>query len=325
MLSHKYLIHIRSKDCVVKDQLNTNLQINLKGAIKLTNALQDYHISVASAEIPHSFYAFSSQLANTTLKVDDAVSFTLASGNYDVDEIVKLLTDSSTFKYTCAFDSNTGKITVSNSDDTTHTLNCTDTASKGLYKALGFGIDSDITINASQSYTTPGCVNLATVHSIFVHTNTFNVSNVISTNTMDFEAGILSKIPVDVPPGDILYFSTDSHNDRFSSVITGQGAINSFDLALKDQNGNLIGMNGVNWEITLMIEIHQKELLGEASGVPPSVPAPAASIPLQSIGAISSIPQPERVVNVPMVEANSVSNELQDALLAAKLISLGEL
>ena len=138
-MDNSYMVHIKSKDVKqLTANFNTDMLIDLAAPIQRDNSDQDMHISLSSAEIPISFYAFSSQLNNLNIYVDGAISLVIEEGNYDVYEMMAEINAVGAFPYTLTYDVNKAKYTLTNTDATLHILNFGDSESRGLSKALGF-------------------------------------------------------------------------------------------------------------------------------------------------------------------------------------------
>ena len=254
-LSHSYMVHVRSKDCrELTTGFNTDLQVNLDAEIKKRDQRQDIHISLSSAEIPVSYYAFSGNLDNLNIYVDNSPSLVIAEGNYDIYELVDLITNDATFPYSATYDENKGKITLTNTDASTHIINFSQTKSRGLSKALGFDRE-DETVSSGGSTTSDGVINLQTVHTIFLYTD-LGTSNVITTENGNYES-ILDKIVVNVNPFEIIHYNPYM-TAPFTTVLTNE-AISNFRLSLRDQNGRLLQMNDVRFELSLLVEIHNND------------------------------------------------------------------
>ena len=261
-LSHSYMIHVRSKDCrELTEGFNTDLQVNLDAEIKKRNQNQEIHISLSSAEIPVSYYTFSSNLDNLNIYVDGSASLVINEGNYDIYELVDLITADATFPYSAAYDENKGKITLTNTDSTEHTINFSQTNSRGLSKALGYEREDEV-VASGASTTSDGVINLQTIHTIFLYSD-LGASNVITTENGNYES-ILDKIPVKVVPFEIIHYNPYD-TAPFTTVLTNE-AISNFRLSLRDQNGKLLQMNAVRFELSLLVEIHNNDL-------PPPPPA----------------------------------------------------
>ena len=256
-LYKSFMVHIRSKDV---DQLttnyNTDFTFNLQAPISRVNANQDIHISLSSAEIPNTIYQFNSNLDNLNLYLDGSSSFVLTPGNYDVFEMIALITASS-FPYSATFDENTNKITLTNTDATSHVINFGDAESKGLAKALGFERVNE-TVGAGGNTTSDGSINFSVVHSIFLYSD-LALSNVITSEAKGNYESILDKIPILVAPFDIIHYDP-YQTAPFSSVLEAQ-QITKISISLRDQNGRLIQLNDARYEISLLIEIHNRPII----------------------------------------------------------------
>ena len=310
-IDNSFLLFIRSKEVVQLDNnLNSNLKIDLQAGITRNNALQDIHIQLNSCEIPHSFYNFSSNLNNINLFLDGSSSLVLTEQHYDIYELVAFITSAS-FPYSATFNIQTNKITLTNTDSTSHIINFSESSSQKLATALGFN-NVDVTIGSGASITSDNSINLNTIHSIFVHTN-LPVSNVITTTEGNLRT-IIQKIPVKSQFGEVINYNP--YENGVFSVVINKNEINSLELSLRDQNDILIDFNKVNFEISLLFEIHQKELNGDRRSLPipipipnidrPSTPRPirpfnpatVQEIPVSDVGTFSN-PRPNPIIEIP--------------------------
>ena len=246
----EYILHIRSKDCDRTGDLNSHLFIDLAEAIIFDSKIYECHMVVLSGEIPFTMYNVSSDLKNNILNHTvngEALTFTFTNKNYDINEIVKVLNDNTAFKFTVSYDRFTMKLTFTNNNAFTCILNLsTSTANK----ILGFVENaSDITVLANQSTTSTGVVDLATIHSIFIKSNTS--SNMIFSTRAGFSSTI-QKISIDVNSGGIIYLN--QNDSRQHTVLHSD--INFLELKLTDQNNNLLNFNNINYEITIAFYIY---------------------------------------------------------------------
>ena len=349
-IDNSYLLFIRSKEVLqLTPNFNSNMKIDLQAGISRSNALQDIHIQLNSCEIPHSFYNFSSNLQNINLYVDGASSLVLTEQHYDIYELVAFITASS-FPYSATFDTQKNKITLTNTDATSHTINFSQSDSKKLATALGFN-QTDRVVGSGATFTSDFAVNLNTIHSIFIHTN-LAVNNVITTTDGNIR-NIINKIPVKSMYNEIINYNP-TENINFSGVLN-INEIRSLEISLRDQNDLLIDFNNVNFEISIIFEIHNRppsvpsiERIGSMSSVPQFIPQSLPSVPISGIPLTplqktklqksSSIPitevgqysQPQPVPSIPIVADEKVkedkllsdkfNNELQKKLLDLELI-----
>ena len=256
-LAKSFMIHIRSKDCEqLTPNFNTDLKINLNAGISRDNANQDIHLSISTASIPVTFYYFSSYLKNIIIDYQNAsggqLVFTLPDGNWDIFSLCDHITNAS-FPYKASYDEVTSKITLLNSDNTLYKLNFNKVDSLGLAKALGFNPVQQ-TINAGGSTTSDFVVNLNTIHSIYLHSD-LALANVLSSTQGNY-TNIIDQIPVNKLPFEIIKYNF--YDTAPFSVVFNTTELRTFALSLRDQNNNLLQLNNVNFELSLLIEIHNK-------------------------------------------------------------------
>ena len=257
-LASSYMMHIRSKDCIeLTEGYNTHLGVSLKAPINRAPN-QMLHVSLSSAEIPVSWYAISAALKTNQFYIDGAPSLIVPDGNYDIFELETLITADAPFPYSMAYNENTGKVTLSNNDATEHTINFSQTNTRGLAKALGFERDDEV-VAAGGEITATGCVNLRTVHSLFLYSS-LAIANVITSNQGNYEM-ILDKIPILVRPFETVQFNP-YQTAPFSSMLK-DNSIREFQLSLRDQNGNLIQLNDTRFELSILVEVFDH---GESTG-----------------------------------------------------------
>ena len=245
----EYVLHIRSKDCDRTGDLNSHLFIDLTEPIIFDSKIYELHQVVLSGEIPYTFYNVSSDLNNNIIRFTangEPLPFTFPNKNYDINEVVKVLNDGN-FPFTVSYDRFTMKLTFANNTNFTNILNL---SSSTANKFLGFDENaSDITLTAGQSITSSGVVDLATVHSIFIKSN--SSSNMIFRTRPVFSATI-QKISIDVNSGGIIYLN--QNDSRQHTVLHSN--VEFLELKLTDQNNNLLNFNNINYEITMAFYIY---------------------------------------------------------------------
>lgn len=262
-MDSSYMVHIKSKDVKqLTTGFNTDMLIDLAAPIQRSNRGQDLHVSLSSAEIPISFYAFSSNLNNLNIYVDGVISLVIPEGNYDVYEMMAEINSVGAFPYTATYNDNKAKYTLTNTDATGHTINFGDTESRGLAKALGFERANEV-VGAGGNTTSDGVVNFQTIHSIFLFSD-LNVENVITTGeTVNNIQPIIDKIPITEIPFSIMHYNPYL-TAPFTSKVDND-SIRTFRISLRDQNNNLIQLNDVNFEISLLFEVHNKDKISNIS------------------------------------------------------------
>ena len=234
------VIHIRSKDATqLTSGFNTNFRVDLTNPIPIPKGFEG-HIMVSSVEIPYSFYNVSPEVENNIIKYNDGSdkTFTIPSKNYDIDELVSTLT----------FDRPTMKMTFTNTSGGTITIKWTESNAE---KLLGFSGNQDDVVAAGATTTSDFVVNLCSVHSIFIKSN-ISTGNIQSTRAGN--STTLQKISVDVNGFNMIYLNQD---DFRTTNITQTPVIDLIDFRITDQNDNLLQLNNVNFEISLIVNTYK--------------------------------------------------------------------
>lgn len=246
------LLHIRSKDCVqLNSDVNTHLRIDLEESIR---RLPDHNlfISLSSAEIPCTWYSISEYLKSNRIDVGQLAvlpgsSLLVPDGNYDIYELVDLITLDTSFPFSATFDENTSKVTLTNTDTVTHKLRFTDESTRELAKMLGFDRQDEL-VAAGQSTTSDGVVNLRAIHSIFLHTD-IQTGNVFTSRSFNL-TDIIDKIPVSSSFGDVILY--DPYQTAPFRTKLNVNEVTNFAVQLKDQNDRLLNLNDARYELSLL-------------------------------------------------------------------------
>jgi len=238
----QFIVHIRSKDAEREGQLNSHLFIDLEEPIKINSINEEIHQIVLSGEIPYSFYNISDNVKNNTIIYNTNQSYILPSKNYDINELINVLTTDSNFPFTATYDIYTMKITLKNTSNSSITINW---GSSNASKVLGWNnAIGDEVVGVGNTVSSVNVVDLATIHSLFIKSNAS--SNMVFSTRAGFSQTI-QKVSVDVNSGNIIYLN--SNDNRQHTVLNSN--IDAMDLRITDQNDNLINFNDINYEITI--------------------------------------------------------------------------
>lgn len=238
----QYVVHIRSKDAEKEGLLNSHLFINLQEPITINSKTEQIHQIILSGEIPSSFYNVSADVKNDTIIYNTNSTFTLPNKNYDIDELVRVITAETNFPFSAVYDRFTMKITLTNTSGSTQVINWSNSNSN---KVLGWDSTSvDETILSGETTTSPNVVDLATIHSLFVKSNVS--SNMVFSTRKGFSQTI-QKVSVDVNSGEIIYIN---QNDSRQHTILNSN-VDAMDIRITDQNDNLVNFNDINYELTI--------------------------------------------------------------------------
>jgi len=209
---------------------------------------EEIHAQLISAEIPNSCYNVSAAVNNNTIVYDTDQTFTFPSKNYDPKELLRVMNDDATFPFAVTRDKYTNKLTFTNNTPDSHDLNWTSSLAR---KLLGYGEAADETVAAGATTTSPGLLDLATIHSFFIKSD-LAAGNVLSTRAGN--STTLQKISVDVNGFGIVYLNTSDY--RTVSVLQ-KPSVSFITFRLTDQNDRLLDLNDVNFEFSLQFLIYK--------------------------------------------------------------------
>lgn len=259
----KWEIHLQSRQCrEINPNYNSELLVNLSNGLQAQDEDHSLNLSVASANIPWSFYTFSKDpLNNTQLYMDSTLTVDLANGNYNIYELITALNAIGGFPYTVSYGATSGLITLTNSDATGHTINFSHADSQNLAKVLGFPA-VDQTVASGGSITGTCIANVRTIDGIYVYSD-LATSNVFTTEKGG-NVSILCKIPMDNSnPWQVIEYNPYQSAPFSTELVTKN--LTSFQVSLRDQYGRLIQMNGTDWAMTFLVKLkYHKHLQDEA-------------------------------------------------------------
>ncbi len=246
------VLHIRSKDAdQLTENYNTHLSINLINPINITKN-QEAHISIMSVEIPYSFYNISAELKNNTLVYDTSNTLTITSQDYSVYELRDFFNADTSFSaiFTTTYDIQKNKLSFKNITGSSHTI---DLSGSLINKVIGFDeTTTDRTITAGSTLQSDFVCNLATVHSILIKSS-MGQANVLSTRAGN--STTLQKISVDVNSNGIIYMN---QQDFRQVSVSQSNVIDLITFELTDQNNNLLQLQNVNFEFSILFEIYPR-------------------------------------------------------------------
>lgn len=203
------------------------------------------YMSLQNAVIPYSFYCINT--TNNYLEIFDAslvtLAFSVPPGNYNVNQLIAYIQQELGAEYLLTYNSILGKVTLSNNIQQ-FTLKQAST----INTVLGFNINADTPSGVSRSIVGVNCVNLTQIRAINVEIDmpTYNV-NV----AQRYNQNILATIPVISQPFGLITY-TNPNNFRVNMFSC---AMNMIKVKLTDNQANLIHLNGVNYQMTIQLDI----------------------------------------------------------------------
>jgi hypothetical protein len=200
------------------------------------------YLSMQNANIPYSFYSITT-IDNTFswgLVGGPINTYYVEPGNYNITQFIDVIKNAMGASYTITYSSITSKILI------THSTSNFIIYAATINHVLGFSKTTNTTSTANLLYGRD-CVNLNQIRAINVEINfpTYNVNVAQSYNN-----NILATIPVYVAPFSIITY-TNPNNFRTNLYVNKMDQIQ---IRLLSNDGNLINLNGINYQMTLQLD-----------------------------------------------------------------------
>jgi hypothetical protein len=208
--------------------------------------LYHIHLSVCSASIPVSFYNINdhNNVLYYKLTADTEITeIVLTKGNYNVNTLLTLL-KSVLPAFTITYNIITNKYTFSHPTsnfsfyyNTTYKSTC--------FHQIGFKEYDQY--SSARILENDRCINLSPIRNFLISCN-YNTGNINKSNP--YANNILCSIPLTSNiNGVVNYFSDNFKSNLYTSVM------NTITITITDQDGLDIDFNGVNWTMTLQLDI----------------------------------------------------------------------
>lgn len=232
------------------------ITINSKDRTSLSSSSSDFILKrnletdvsgfrVSYIQLPYAWYNITS--TSNSIRINGTNTVSITPGQYTASSLASALQTALQVvdaTFTVTYSTTTGKFTI------TRNLGFTLNLSSSLFtmrRQLGFNSTSDTASNTS--HTSDSVVNIHNGNSISLHSNLLGkaLRNRISDSRSDY---VLS-IPITGNPGNLLYYAPGQDIVyKFDRPIHFEGDIS---FQLKDVDNNVLDMNGVNWEMGLVI------------------------------------------------------------------------
>lgn len=201
------------------------------------------YLSLVSATIPYSFYSFNDN--NSSLSLQDAsgddFNFQVPNGNYNIYQLRSAILAELGGDWDMSYNAVSNKVTISNS------LRDFSLNPASMNHALGFS-DNTTLFSTDRQLTSNQCINLNQIRALNMEidmpTTTMNVAQPLNQN-------ILATIPVVCQPYGMIQYE----NPNGFRVNMYCQKMNMIRVKFLDNQGNLVNLNGVNWQATLQIDM----------------------------------------------------------------------
>jgi len=272
------VIHITSSDATT--ELSSDgafLSYNLETPI-ITPQDQDTLVSLYSAVVPYSFYNVREDINDKVyfyvISTGEERSFTIPKGSYTINSLKSFLqtefnnisTNKSTSKTTISFNRTTMKFTYTQTRLSPGSglwvdwyFNFQTTTTKGAEVALGLPLfyvgsptQTSRTVDGVVYYDveSPDVPDVnGDTHSLNIRTN-LTSKGCIDSHTKSFST-ILGTMPIDVNFGGVIFFRPA---DAIHKIIIQQKVVKTITIRLTDDRDRLLNLNGLSFNITLLVD-----------------------------------------------------------------------
>ncbi len=202
------------------------------------------HLSLQSCSIPFSFYNvdyFNNTLIYNVNGGSD-ITIEIPQGNYSTTSLRNyLLTVMTGFSITYSSLNNTFTFIHS-------TSNFQFKNSSTCMEILGFD-DTDNYPSSAQTLTSVNSINLFTIRSIYITSNNLSLNNI--NNSTPNLCNILASIPLTSGANSVI---TYTNTNNVKTVVNDVKNFTLLQIALTDQDGDILDLNGCHWSMTLQID-----------------------------------------------------------------------
>jgi len=202
------------------------------------------HLSVQSASIPYSFYNVDYFNNKLVYSVNGGVDILIEipQGNYSATSLKNYLASVMTgFTITYSNLNNTFTFTHSTSNFQFKT-------SSTCMEILGFD-ENELYNSTSQVLTSINSINLFTIRNIYITSNNLSLNNI--NNSTPNLCNILASIPLTSGANSVI---TYANMNNVKSAVNNVKNFTIFQVALTDQDGDILDLNGCHWSMTLQID-----------------------------------------------------------------------
>lgn len=224
---------------------NSNVIFNKFNIIPRSKDILYSEINLCCCEIPFSFYTINDNNNILGLSTGDIV---LTNGNYNVNTFKTMINNLLPIGMTFLYNSLTGKASLNYNQYFFVKGNST------CYKIFGFFAGNIYYSNINYTIEFPFLFDISGTKNIYIKTNSLFLGSIGQENEND----ILHVVQNNVNPFGLIYYNNIASN-FFHNI--GDQEISNIDIRITDEFNNLINFNGIDWTISLQINIYRIKLL----------------------------------------------------------------
>lgn len=227
----------------------SSIQVQLPDLAFHHDNIQNAYLSVVHAEVPNSFYIVN--YINNQF-VLDGVTYTLTRGNYNVNTFMTMLLTIIPVNFNITYSNISTKFTMTKSTGS-FTINAASTAST-INSVMGLGTTNltSSLVGGIQTIVLPNVCNFIPLQRINFRSTLFNFG---CFNTVDGSSDIFLPLQNNAGQNSIINYVNQSQ----TKFLIQSRNITTFVINVTDDKGKFLNFNGVDWLMTLQIDIEYLE------------------------------------------------------------------
>lgn len=255
LIREKRIVSLNSNNATryLNGEYLSDIVFDFQNILSPSDDISYVEVGVGNAEIPATFYNI--DVTNNVLNYRiDATNFimTVPPGNYNYNSLVTQMTtlltaNGHTFTFSLNRNSNILTMTLTAGGTTWNRISLGST----IYYILGFDPDTIYNI-VGNTITFPRLFNLLGQKKLKIYSSNISVDSFDSVNTAT--NNLLCTISVNQPGFNLIIYS---NIDGLYSHMRNH-YLSTVDIQIKDELGNLINFNGINWTMTLNIILYRR-------------------------------------------------------------------
>jgi hypothetical protein len=249
-------LYSRNASEKVNGSLLSSVTFNFKNILKESDDILYTQVGVFNAQIPISWYTIDQYRNVLKYKYPSSSStistISLTLGNYNSNSLITEMKTqflANGHNFTINLNSINGKVTFSSTSNFSF-LNTTNGSL--IMDLLGFD-DSVNYTSSSLSLTAIYPLNMLGIQRLKINSNALS-THTINSKTLS-ESNTIASIPVNASSFGLIQYE----NKNVYSLLRAK-VINQIDIQIRDQDENLIDLNGIDWTMTLQIIVYRKNL-----------------------------------------------------------------
>ena len=252
------IIVLNSSDAIkLNGTYNSSIIFHMNGLLRDDPNIIQSHIQLIASQIPHSFYIINSNNNALYYTVGKVFNIIIPEGNYNAFNLISTMTTlflANGHSIIPLISRITGKITY------TSTSNFTFNSNSSIFKILGFLTGSNIS-SINNILVSPFPLNLLGTKRITISSQNLATVALNTLNSKTQTQSILATVYINEPVYGLVTHSNTTNVNHLLKVKN----IDSIDLQMTDEDGNLLNFNNQEFTMKLLISSTYELIIGSKS------------------------------------------------------------